>query len=215
MFAIAIGLAIVQELAFAMSRVHGPIGVVVTLFGMSFLILTIGFRGVERVWFDSIGRGDRMSLADLRAVNREMRGRFLVLGLVFAVPAVAVFTPLKHASKPIHFAGVGVFVWIVDGLLTFVTVQLSLVTRSVREALGAGLKLLRDQWPRCAAYVLIPPMGVQAVIQFVAGFGVASRFIGAMLVMPIAFVCRGATVRFYDRECRVLPVHSGIGREVR
>ena len=48
-----------------------------------------------------------------------------------------------------------------------------------------------------------------------AGFGVASQFIGAMLVMPLAFLCRGATVRFYDRECRALPLHAGGARFAR
>ncbi len=176
--------------------------------GALLLVWLMGFRGVERVWYDRIGLGWRFSWSDIRKCNGDLRSRFIRLGVLVLVPVGLMLTPVEHASAGVHYGVVGTTWFLVDVLLTFVTVQLALVTSSVWEAIAAGLAVLRRTWPSCALYVLVPPLGLQLLFETGAGFGRMSRIAAAIVVIPIALACRGATVRYYDREARELSVHQ-------
>ena len=49
-----------------------------------------------------------------------------------------------------------------DVALTFVTPALAFRTRRVGEAVSLGLRMIRSDWPSCAAYVLAPPLALEA-----------------------------------------------------
>ena len=174
--------------------------------GTAFMVFFAGFHGVERVWYDRIGLGWNFAWKEVRKCNGDMRSRFIRTGLVL-VPLLLLAAPFQHSSPALRY-GISGLVWFVaDVLLTFVTVELALVTSSAREAIGTGLSLLRTTWPACALYALLPPLGVQFAIQTGAGFGTVSRVVTGIVVAPIALACRGATVRFFDREVRELSLH--------
>jgi hypothetical protein len=176
--------------------------------GALVVVWLIGFRGVERVWYDRIGVGWSFSWSEIRKCNADLRSRFFRLGVLVLVPVGLLLTPVDHASAGVRYGVAGAIWFLVDVLLTFVTVQLALVTSSVWEAIVAGLDVLRRTWPSCALYVLVPPLGLQLLFETGAGFGMVSRIAAEIVVIPIALACRGATVRYYDREAREFSVHE-------
>jgi hypothetical protein len=204
----AFSVATVEIVWLATLRSDSASAEVVSLASFAALVWLAGFRGVERVWYDRIGLGWRFSWSDIRKCNGDLRSRFIRLGILVIIPVGLAVTPLKHAPAGVRYGVTGAVWFMVDALLTFVTVQLALITSSVREAIAGGLSVLRRTWPSCALYVLLPPLGLQLLIETGAGFGTASRAAAAVVVAPIALACRGATVRYYDREARELPVHK-------
>ncbi len=191
----------------ATSTTHSAPGIGIQIACMATWVWLAGFRGVERRWYDQIGLGFRYSWRTIREAKGDLRSRFLRLGLVL-IPFAFLTLPLRNASPAVHYGVLFVTWGVIDALLTFVTVQLALVTDSVIDALTEGLALLRSEWPACAMYVLAPPLGVQFLIRAGAGFGTGPRVVATILVAPLALACRGATVRYYDREVRILPVHA-------
>ena len=195
------------EVAFV-AMAHSTAGHILVLPWIVFFLFFAGFRGVERVWYDRIGLGWDFAWKQVRECNGDLRSRFICVGIVVFIPLVLLTEPFRHASPAVHYGVAGLAWFVADVLLTFVTVELALVTSDPGEAIGAGISLLRTTWPACALYALLPPLGLQLVIQSGAGFGTASRIVGGIVVAPIALACRGATVRFFDREVRELSLHT-------
>lgn len=204
----AFSVATIDLVGLATARSHNTAAKIVSFVSFAAMLWLAGFRGVERVWYDRIGLGWSFSWSEIRKCNGDLRSRFIRLGILVVIPVALAVSPLKHAPAGVRY-GVTAAAWfIVDALLTFVSVQLALITDNVREASAAGLSVLRRTWPSCASYVLLPPLGLQLLIETGAGFGTASRVAAGVVVTPIAVACRGATVRYYDRQARELSLHK-------
>jgi hypothetical protein len=204
----AFSVAAVEVVFVATAPSHTAPVKVVSFGCLAVLVWLAGFRGVERMWYDRVGLGWGFSWSEIRQCNGDLRGRFIRLGILVVVPFGLAVSPLKHAPAGVHYGVIGATWFIVDAFLTFVTVRLALITDNVREAIAAGLSVLRRTWPSCALYVLLPPLGLQLLIEAGAGFGIASRVAAGVVVAPMALASRGATVRYYDREVRELSVHQ-------
>ena len=209
LFTAGMGVAVTEAVLFALARSRSTwVSVVCGLAALAWLVFTAGFLGAERVWYDDLGVGRTLSWARVRQLNGDLRRRFVVLGLWILVPTTVAFALTKRAAWPIRLGLTGI-VWLaIDVFITFATVQLSFSTSDVSEAIRDGKRMLREQWPRCAPYALIPPLAVQSILQFGNGLGILPRLVGAILVAPLALASRGAVVRYYDRECRVIHMHA-------
>jgi hypothetical protein len=201
------GLVVLQQALFATSRMSGAVGAVATVSWLALLAFFAGFHGVERVWYSRLMTDTPMTWAEIRILNGEFRSRNIRLGLLVGVALAVLIGPAARASNPaVHYGVLGVVVVVTDVLLTFVTVELAMTTDQVTDAWSTGLSLLRIQWPQCALYALLPPFGVQLAIQLGAGLGATTgKVIGVLAIAPLALACRGATQRYYHRECEPTP----------
>src|SRR3989442_10207954 len=78
-----------------------------------------------------------------------------VLGIDLADAAAAVPLSLQVGTEAVAIA--------MDFALTFVTPALAFTTRSAWRALGIGLAMIRQTWPRSALYVLCPPLALSVM----------------------------------------------------
>jgi hypothetical protein len=129
--------------------------------------------------------------------------RFVLLGLVVAVPLVIYIAVVRPDPTPPRFLiTISLFSVVVDLALTFVTQALAFTTRRVREALRIGLWMIRSEWPKCVLYVLAPPLALQVVLGLrlaASSHAVGFRAIsGVGIVLGLAF--KGATALFYLRR---------------
>jgi hypothetical protein len=200
------GVLVFQQGLFATSRASGPLRLPAVLAGLASFVFFAGFYGVERVWYAALLSGQRMRWSEVRRLNGDLRSRYIRLGLLL-MPFLLVIGAVSDVSNPLLRYGLGGGVAVVmDVTLTFVTVELTFATASATEAFRSGVALLREQWPRCAMYALVPPFGIQLIGQLGAGGSATTgRIVGIVAVAPLAIACRGATVRYYVRECQPSP----------
>lgn len=189
--------------------------------GVRFLTLPIGlfwagFTGTQRIWYLRLFRGKSLRPGELLPITYAFIGRMVVLGLVtfgvlgVALIGVAGITMAREASRgvgtphlPAFFLGaVAVCVLVLDIALTFVVPALAFSTRSVRDALGRGLSMIRDTWPSSAWYVLTPGLTLSAL-----GFALPRSAVGpwgreliGMVGALLALLFKGAVVAFYLRH---------------
>jgi hypothetical protein len=168
-----------------------------------------GWCGTERIRYLRAFRGETFQMADARGYIPAFMGRFVVLGLLAAVIILPVVMVLS-AATPGHahlLSGAGLWIFavvalLVDFALTFVTPALAYSTRRVREALRIGLRMIREQWPRSSAYVIVAPLAVQLMYRVVRPTQVrAALAVPAALVAGLIGVAfKGAIARFYLRH---------------
>jgi hypothetical protein len=91
-----------------------------------------------------------------------------------------------------------------DAALTFVVPALALTTRSTRDALGIGLRMMRQEWPASAWYILTPGLTLVLGSNLVAlgSFRPNPLLRIALLASTsiLALVFKGAIVSFYVRR---------------
>ncbi len=93
-----------------------------------------------------------------------------------------------------------VFFVAMDFALTFVTPALAYTTRSALRALGMGLVMIRQAWPRCALYVLCPPLALNLLhLVYPVGSVTVGLAISSVLVV-VSLLAKGAIAAFYLRE---------------
>ena len=163
----------------------------------------VGWPGVQRVWYLRAFRGRSVSPTGSVRVWRAFFWRFAALGLVAAVPFVVIIGVVRpNVDAPPSWFAIAAISVLVDFLLTFVTPALSFSTRRIREALRIGVKMIVEEWPACAVYVVAPPLALEAVFGFhvVASLDVtSSRALSAITVL-MGLVFKGATAAFYLRR---------------
>ncbi len=87
-----------------------------------------------------------------------------------------------------------------DFALTFVTPALAYTTRSAVRALRIGLAMIRQTWPRCAFYVLCPPLAVN-ILSVVYPVSIPGARLVLDVVLALAWLlAKGAIAAFYLRE---------------
>lgn len=198
----------------AIGAVRHPLASAVGLVSLYF----VGWLGVERLWFQRAFLGQTLSRAELKRGLAVYRGRFLRLGVrvVFAaspVAALLAWAVARHrlaaadagpppVELPWTFAAVIIALSLAaDVVLTFMTQALVFTTAGSGEAVRIGLRVLRDTWPRCAPYALVPPLALVLFGRITGGFGVVGA-VSVIGVTMVSLVAKGATARFY---LRVMP----------
>jgi hypothetical protein len=148
----------------------------------------VSWPGVERIWY-------------LRALNA---GTIAVLGLIMFVPLLILISALRSSvtTSPQRVFVLTVFIVGVDFALTFVTPALSFTTRKVRDGLKLGLRMIRMEWPRCALYVLAPPLAIQAIVglRWIASLGVVGSYAISGVAAALGLAFKGATAAFFLRR---------------
>ena len=87
-----------------------------------------------------------------------------------------------------------------DFALTFVTPALAYTTRSAVRALRIGLAMILQTWPRCAFYVLCPPLAVN-ILSVVYPVSIPGARLVLDVVLALAWLlAKGAIAAFYLRE---------------
>lgn len=180
-----------------------------------------GWSGTERIWYLRIFRGRSLSRQEGWSFSWSFLGRFFVLGLIIALVLVPVYLLtfwsllVRVRSQPgppdldsLRFwqlAVSTVAVLIVEFVLTFVTPALAYTTRRVTEALRIGIRMIKDTWPKCALYVLVPPFAVTLIARFLPAQVVEVWWRLALLpgsaLLNLLF--KGATAAFYLRRFEV------------
>jgi len=183
---------------------------------VALLLVFCGWAGAERIFFLRHFAGRAVTLRHLLYLVKAFVGRFLALGLLAAV-AMVVWSVLLSvlsgggvkAQAPRSRIGTMAFTLALDVSLTFVPAALAFTTRSVRRALRIGFAMIRQTWPRCALYVLCPPLALNlnSVIYHPADLPML-RLLGAAALAVVALLAKGATVAFYLRQ---LPVNNDDG----
>ena len=178
------------------------------------------FGGVQRWWLSELLAGRRVATGEFPPIFRSMLWRFLILALWVATPAViAVVTYVvvyfvqhphvlnerspKVPNPSTAFVitlSVGTAV-IVDILLTFVMPALALSTRSVRNAMQLGIRMIAQTWPTSAWYVLAPGVTLLAALCYVPIPDIACTILLAAAGVLSLWI-KGATVGFYQRSFR-------------
>lgn len=164
----------------------------------------VGWPGVERVWYLRAFNAGTIAPGELARLWRAFFWRFAVLGLVVLAPLVALMSALGSVitTSSQRVLVLIVFFIAMDFVLTFVTPALSFTTRRVRDALKLGLRMIRSEWPRCALYVLAPPLAIQAIfgLRRVASLGVVGSLVVSAVATVLGSASRGATAAFFLRR---------------
>jgi hypothetical protein len=175
--------------------------------GLPILLIEAGFVGTQRVWFARIYSGEHLSRAEIMPLTRSFVGRFVVLGLLTSV-AVSPFLLLAHPPHERLQTGWAILVvsvvLVLDIGLTFVVPALALTTRSVRDALRIGLRMIKAAWPTSAWYLLTPGLTLVLLSNAIrlSSFRPNVPLQIALLVSTgvLAVWFKGAIVAFYLRQ---------------
>ncbi len=186
-------------------------------FFLPVVLFAVGWVGTERIWYLRIFRDQSIVPSELWRLTWAFFWRYALLGLV----AVIVWSPafglaLFRASEGSAGADeawertdvivvVTIVTLVLDVTLTFVTPALAFTTRRVREALGAGVSMLRDQWPRSCWYALVPPLTLVVLVRSVQSrsLNLTSEILISAASALLLLWFKGATVRFYLRRVDV------------
>lgn len=163
-------------------------------------LFLVGFVGTQRVWFLRIYRGKGLHRSEILPLTQAFLGRFLVLGLAIAIPFAAAAVVLGSVAVSSR-VGLVALALALDVALTFVTSALALSTRSVRAAVGQGLRMIAETWPNGALYVLTPGLvvvGLSATAPHSSAGAFGAALLGAAAAL-IALWFKGAVVAFYLR----------------
>jgi len=172
-------------------------------------IFLLGWYGAERVFFLRHLEGKPVTLRHLLELVKPFMGRFFAVGLLFGIVmlipmrVVAAFGLHRPHGAPLSasfWVSFGVVLVIMDFALTFVTPALAYTTRSAVRALRIGFGMIRQTWPRCALYVLCPPLALNIlhVLHPVSHLGMQLALSAALAF--VGLVAKGAIAAFYLRE---------------
>jgi len=171
------------------------------------LFFLLGWYGAERVFFQRHLDGKPVTLRHLLNLVKQFMGRFFVLGLPFGIVFAAFFAaafkvhPPRGGPMPAWFPlTLCVLLVPMDFALTFVTSALAYTTRSAVRALGIGFGMIRQTWPRCALYVLCPPLALNILHLLHPVTHVGMRLALSAALAFVGLVTKGAIAAFYLRE---------------
>ena len=186
----------------------GVVGVPGAWIGLlAFFLIAGGWNGTQRIWYLRAWRGAGISPSEVVGFTFRFVGRYFRLGLI----AVAILVPFTLATfafggGPAGFAVAMIVLTIaLDFILTFATPALSFTTDSASDALSIGVRILRETWPRCALYAVVPPLAIAAAGSLlpdsVFATGARTVYLGASALVALWF--KGAAAAFYVRNYEV------------
>jgi len=169
-------------------------------------LVLLGFAGTERVWFQRY-----LGLAEVIALTRRYVWRFSKLALLALIPyfilavSVSVLWAIVGKTAPAqdHWAPPVLFYYLLflDGLLTFVVPALVETTKKPFEALRIGQQMIKNTWPGCAWYVILPGMTLASLAGLLPARSSIVAIIGTSIIGPfLALWFRGAILAFYLRH---------------
>jgi hypothetical protein len=192
----------------------------------------VGFPGTQRLWILRAFRGQPFTFDHAFKATWGYFGRFIRTQLL-VTPVVAVGAGvgwLLESDIVGAFVGASVAAILIDFAITFVTPALAFTTKSAREALTLGLRMIRAEWPRTALYVLVPPMAILIIANLIPGVATVRRLRATLHAIQmgqrppsipetvrlisaglaavgvlLGLVFKGATVAFYARRVDVPP----------
>ncbi|HEX2647613.1 MAG TPA: hypothetical protein VHO95_10320 [Candidatus Dormibacteraeota bacterium] len=190
---------------------------------LPFLLFGIGWVGTQRIWYLRIFNGGTLSQNDLWDLSWRFFGRYFVLGVLVGTPVFALlfgvlFWQIRvgavHSTQPTWLLITFVIYWfVVDVVLTFVTPALAYTTARVRQAWMIGLSMLRETWPSCAVYALLPPLTLLALGTInPAGFRAEVAVTVSVVSTLIGLATKGAIASFYLEK---VPVSGAASAPVR
>jgi hypothetical protein len=178
-----------------------------------FTPLSLGWDGVERMFFLRRREGRVVTLSDLLASTPTFIGRFVRLGCLVVLAtsplqlgAICLAQRLDAGNAPLSplavmKIGSAAQFLVIDLALTFVTSALVFTTPSVWRALRIGLRMIRQTWPRSLLYVLCPPLALNAFNTIYSNNVSVVRWVVTTAVLTLlALMAKGATAAFYLRE---------------
>lgn len=181
-------------------------GAAILLLAVAFVVMlalavfSLGWSGAERLAYAWQWAGIPVGFREIVAAAWGYVGRFLVLGLLLAIPFALLGAIVSAAAGTT--TGMVVASLCLNVLLTFVTPALAYDEDRATQGLRAGVRLLAGQRTRAIWYALIAPavlIGISVLAPRVP-FGEAV----AWLVGGVALVAvRGATAAAYLRLTRV------------
>jgi hypothetical protein len=179
-----------------------PLGAVGGLVAVFIGILGVGWLGTERLWYRQVFDGIGVSVSELWLATWRYFPRYLVLGLVVGlllvpqlvwVQVVGRFTSTMALVQSFSLAAVTV-------LLAFVLPALAFTTRRVRDGIRIGLRILREDWPRCLWYALPPALTFLLVGRLSVLQAAVPGFVWTLLATVMSVAFDGAVVRYYLRR---------------
>jgi len=184
-----------------------------TFISLPFAFFWTGWLGTQRVWYLRLFRGERLAAPEAWRLSWSYLGRYAVLGLIVGAPIFALILAVTVSEAQTAAASgtaapsrlpswtIGVFLayWLaLDVLLTFVTPALAYTTRRVRDAIAIGWSMLRSTWPRCAVYVLLPPLTLIAFATYnPSAVSPSALFVISVMSSLISLLTKGAIASFY------------------
>lgn len=177
----------------------------VVFFATQFFLL--GWYGAERIFFQRHLEGKPVALRHLLGLVKTFVGRFFAVGLL----CVVLFSAFFFVAFEVHGPGSGPMpVWFplgfcallvaMDFALTFVTPALAYTTRSAQRALWIGAAMIGQTWPRCALYVLCPPLALNVLNVIYPVSASPVRFALSVALALLGLLAKGAIAAFYLRE---------------
>ncbi|MFA5882362.1 MAG: hypothetical protein WDA60_00780 [Acidimicrobiia bacterium] len=165
-------------------------------------IYFIGFSGTEQVWCVRVEQGLAVSRGDAYRLTSGLRWRYCKLGALFvaiaALPTIVVVVATA-GSAAWRVGLLAVVLTTVSALMHFARVAAAFNDVRARDALRHSIAVLRQQWPQCAAYVLVPPVvvgGTSTLLRFGIHDDVALLALGPTAAV-VSALCTCATVLYY------------------
>lgn len=160
-----------------------------------------GWVGAVLVWYRRAFAGSTVTVAELRCLCWAFLGRFLVLGILGAVPLLAVF-PLRIAGGVVGGGAWVLVAALVAAAVAFVGPALAFTTRQVSVGVPLGLRLAHDDWPRTAPYALLAAASgvVLQPLAFRGHVGVAVALAGLVPAALLHLAVTGAFAAWYLRH---------------
>jgi len=204
-----LALALASEIPAALARHSGLRGL--GLVALPFELVLAGWAGTQRIWYLRAFRGKTMGPGEARRFTWAFLGPFFALGLLVGLVVgalslvVGVVGGMTGTDVGARSTGFVVYLTIVivlmDVFLTFVTPALAYSTDSATKAIGLGWRLLRQDWPRCAWYALMPPLALVLVTRSLprSSLAVVPAAIIGTLAWMLNLCFKGATAAYYLR----------------
>jgi hypothetical protein len=187
------------------------------LLGLPLTLFVVGWTGTQRIWYQRLFEGQTLSSAEVWQITWKFFGRYLVLGLIVAIPIflglLGVLAQVALTGEPRHsfpfpiwwYPIVIAYGFLTDVLLTFVTSALAYTTNRVRVAWSIGIKLITQTWPASAAYTFVPPITLLAFATLnPVGFPAPVVVLLAVISTLIGLLVKGAIAAFYLRHAALL-----------
>lgn len=173
----------------------------VDLASLPLVLFSIGWVGTERHWYARAFEGERMAFGELWGITWRYFGRFLRLGFIVTIALAPLWVYLfMRAPEALPLWAWAVEIGLMDILLTFVTPALAFTTTRASAAIGIGLRILRREWPRSAAYAFVPPL----LFASLSWATISSSFLASLAMSAgsvlLYLLFKGATARFYLRH---------------
>jgi hypothetical protein len=201
----------IPSICFSIARYNNPLA---GFIGVVSCFWAIGWLGAERTFFRDRRAGKYVALRGLLASVPFYIGRFLRLALLaglVSIPVRAVTTVILvrwlgqmgklETAETLNHAELVAMMVVADLALTFVTPALVFTTRSAREALRIGFRMIRRTWPRSGLYVLCPPLALNLLnSMYRTHHHPVVTVVTTAALTVLALVAKGATAAFYLRE---------------